>query len=541
MASSQTLFQEVPVKAFSTIAPRAVLTALLSTVTAVSASAQTTVFSSDFNSAIPSAITPGTAQLTDVQKFAGLGPTGNQFGGQFLRSATGNTVTLTLTGLPDHSAINLSFLFAAIDSLDGTGSFPSGDFFHVKLDGSTIFRESFANATPSQIQSYTAPAGVTLARHVDLGFGGPGGFYTDSAYNLGADPVFQNIAHRGSTATFTFLIEGEGIQDLSDESWAMDNLSVSVNAVPEPETYALLLAGMGALAWVRRRQNRRPNTDCGASSKAHSKRSSLLALATPVFVYAAMFTQTAHAGVYAEIFTPPFGASGAYYWAGDMSSVSVKSLSLTKDFSTLYGATMQADSDAGLFRTTAYSRPGFEIRTMDSIFDTLSFQNYLPGQMATLYYSIDGKFADYSPQAAGWGSGKFYVQAYTGPGNNQTQSIGFNSAANGACGAYIDLCLTGHDPDRVIGSFSLPLTGDPYHVLMKLNLDVSGMTADFSSTARLYLVVPNGVTYTSGSGTFLTKALPISSVSEPQIGELLLAGLGALGVTRSRRRSAQVQ
>lgn len=218
------------------------------------AGAQTTVFSTDFDTTLPSAINPGTALLTDVQKYAGLGPAGNQFGGNFLRSATGNLVTLTLTGLPEHSAINLGFLFAAIDSLDGTGTFPSGDFFHVTLDGQTIFRESFANATPSQIQSYVAPAGVTLARHVNLGFGGPDGYYTDSAYNLAADPVFQNIAHSGGTATFTFQIEGAGIQSLDDESWAMDQLRVSVNAVPEPGTYALLLAGLGALTMLRARR-----------------------------------------------------------------------------------------------------------------------------------------------------------------------------------------------------------------------------------------------------------------------------------------------
>jgi len=220
------------------------------------AGAQTTVFSTDFNGPLPAAIDPGSALLTGVQYFAGLGPTGQAFGGNFLRSATGNVVTLTLSGLPDHSAINLGFLFAAIDSLDGTGTYPAGDFFHITLDGRTIFRESFANATPDQIQSYVAPAGVTLARRVDLGFGGPGSYYTDSAYNLAADPAFQNIAHTGSTATFTFQIEGQGIQSLDDESWAMDNLSVSVNAVPEPQTYALLLAGGAALGWTAKRRAR---------------------------------------------------------------------------------------------------------------------------------------------------------------------------------------------------------------------------------------------------------------------------------------------
>jgi len=100
-------------------------------------------------------------------------------------------VTLSLTGLQEHTAINLGFLFAAIDSLDGTGSFPSGDYFKVTLDGKTIFRESFANATTSQIQSYVPPPGVQLARYKDLGFSGPGSYYTDSAYDMNSDPVFQ--------------------------------------------------------------------------------------------------------------------------------------------------------------------------------------------------------------------------------------------------------------------------------------------------------------------------------------------------------------
>lgn len=222
------------------------------------AHADTTVFSSNFDAvAIPSEISAGTAGLTGVQGFAGLGPSGNQFAGNFLRSATGNTVTLTLNNLQAHSAISIGFLFAAIDSLDGTGTFPQGDYFRVSLDGQQIFRESFANATPDQFQSYVPALGGQLARHVDLGFSGPGGFYTDSAYNLAVESAFQNIAHTASTATFTFQIEGVGIQDLNDESWAMDNLRVSVTPVPEPESYALFLAGLGLLGLTARR--RRPD------------------------------------------------------------------------------------------------------------------------------------------------------------------------------------------------------------------------------------------------------------------------------------------
>lgn len=212
------------------------------------------VFSTNFESGLPVQVSPGLAQVEGVQFFAGLGPVASPFAGSFLRSPTGNEITLTLTDLPGHTEISLGFLLAAIDSLDGTGSFPQGDFLRITLDGVQVFRESFANATASQVQSYVPPPGGELARRVDLGFEGPGSYYTDSAYDMFLEPTLQNLAHTASSAVFTFVMEGPGVQELSDESWAMDQLTVSVTPVPEPSAVWLALAGLAGAGWLGRRR-----------------------------------------------------------------------------------------------------------------------------------------------------------------------------------------------------------------------------------------------------------------------------------------------
>jgi hypothetical protein len=194
------------------------------------ASAETVVdLGFDGSDSLPSNVDAGTATLTPSQGFAELGPAGNKFGTTFLRGPTGTIIKLTLTDLPRHTSLSLSMLFAAIDSLDGTGTFPAGDFFKITVDDVLVFRESFANALESQIQSYNPPAAAVLARHVDLGFSGPGSFYTDSAYDFGQDPALQNLPHSASSATLVFTLEGEGVQDINDESWALDNLRVTVH------------------------------------------------------------------------------------------------------------------------------------------------------------------------------------------------------------------------------------------------------------------------------------------------------------------------
>jgi hypothetical protein len=211
-----------------------------------------------------SAIYSGYVSLEGVQGYAGLGPSGNQFGGSFLRNPTGGIVlfpytgvpglltTLTLTGLPAHSALNLGFLLATIDSWDGADGTYGPDWFNVRVDGAIVFKESFAQAGGSI--GYAFPPGGQLGVG-NYGFGGGSPpFFQDGAYNIYLEPTLQNIPHTSSTLIIDFFADGAGWQGNQgqppnsltfDESWAIENLRVDLitAAVPEP-TAALCWTGL---------------------------------------------------------------------------------------------------------------------------------------------------------------------------------------------------------------------------------------------------------------------------------------------------------
>jgi len=175
----------------------------------------------------------GITTTEGVQGYAGLGTGPNVFGGDFLRntSVPEAKTTLTLTGLPPHTSISLSFLLATIASWDGIGCFAGvTDGFNVSVDGTTIFSEVFENSNCGA-QTYAPPVGVELARRASLGFNTALVYYGDSAYDMGLDPTFQNIPHTSSTLMIEWFTSGGGWQGGTDESWAIDNVQVFIHGI----------------------------------------------------------------------------------------------------------------------------------------------------------------------------------------------------------------------------------------------------------------------------------------------------------------------
>lgn len=207
---------------------RAILALLLGLVAA--AARATTVFSTNFDSGAPPQF-GGVRTTTGVQGFVGLGPPGDQFGGQLLWNTQSGSnpapaTGLRLTDLPPHTSVSISFLLALMDSWDGTSPFWGPDSFNVRVDGVTVFSQTFSNFFAEE-QSYVPPAGVlrTPRPFPNLGFDTT----PDSAYWFGAEPSLQNIPHTSSTLTIAWFASGPRYrQESTDESWGIDNVQVSI-------------------------------------------------------------------------------------------------------------------------------------------------------------------------------------------------------------------------------------------------------------------------------------------------------------------------
>ncbi|MDQ8190487.1 hypothetical protein [Roseibacillus persicicus] len=176
---------------------------------------------------------------TDSQGFDAL----PSFSDLFWRVTTENDVLeLTISNITSsHSNVSVAFSLGMMDSWDGTSGTYGSDIFNFEVtDGTTTLvslSEPYSGGVaPSQ--------GVvaTEANRVQLGFNNGGQvWWNDDAYRL----EFNNLAHTSDTLVLRFWASsggsGEGFQGGNDESFAVDNIRVTYDAVPEPSASFLFL------------------------------------------------------------------------------------------------------------------------------------------------------------------------------------------------------------------------------------------------------------------------------------------------------------
>lgn len=215
------------------------------------AAADTQVFFSDFDSGAPAELS-GYFSLESVSGLDGMkAATGTSaFGGNLLRNdATGNpaaATVITLTDLPLHTHLSLSFLLVAIDSWDSTDGSPAPDIFRIEVGDDYYFETTFAIGSGSV--NYANLLATVYEGGSSLGWGG----YAEKAYDVSFDPTLKNIPHTGDSVTIRIFARGVGWQGGIDESWGIDNFSVTATYVPAPGAMALL--GLGGLVTGRRRR-----------------------------------------------------------------------------------------------------------------------------------------------------------------------------------------------------------------------------------------------------------------------------------------------
>jgi len=216
--------------------------ALFCTLFALPAQASIIVYENDFESGNAGSAITGVRSVVGTQGYSAVG-----FGTRFLHNTSGSSsapiaTTINLTNLPEHDSVNIGFLLALIDSWDGNNATFGPDILQIRLDGSLILNEIFP--TSSAIQS-------ALTSATNLGFNTS---FPDRAYDFNAFPSFTNIAHTADSLTLSFIAAGSGYQGGTDESYAIDNISISVNpliTVPEPGMFGVL--GIGLIGLFRRR------------------------------------------------------------------------------------------------------------------------------------------------------------------------------------------------------------------------------------------------------------------------------------------------
>jgi len=202
-------------------------------------------------------------------------------------------------------------------------------------------------------------------------------------------------------------------------------------------------------------------------------------------------------------------------------------------------ASASADSSAGVLKATAqagldgaYIMPATAVTQIQ---EDIMFSGGFGGT-AYLDWSFHGDITLANSPYSGPGNaaafGQFNIYAATVFGSYSEYTT--LAPPNFACGAG---CVEGTSIERT-GTVAIPINEYGATIYATLSTFATfGNLADFGNTSKLYLRLPDGVTFTSTSGQFLSNAQPIFAVPEPQTYALLLAGLAVIGAVTRRRHA----
>ena len=152
---------------------------------------------------------------------------------RFLGQFGDENVTLTLSNLPAHTEVTVSFELFILRSWDGNNQIHGPDVWQLKVDrGPTLLHTTFANVPPDikdfnqaypddypggDYLPYTGAAEIKTLGYTEIPAPAP-----DSVYRLS-----YTFAHTASILGLDF--SGQGLQGIQDESWGLDNVKVETS------------------------------------------------------------------------------------------------------------------------------------------------------------------------------------------------------------------------------------------------------------------------------------------------------------------------